>query len=98
MKQYLDTAKKQLKDKLPALKKDFCIQRIGIFGSVAKGEDTPTSDIDILVHFSNSPGFFTFVKLEEHLSELLSRKVDLVTQGALKDTIKNEILRHVVYV
>jgi predicted nucleotidyltransferase len=98
MKQYLDIAKKQLKDKLPALQKDFFIQKIGIFGSVAKGEDTPTSDIDILVHFSNSPGFFTFIKLEEHLSGLLNRKVDLVTQDALKDTIKNDILRHIVYV
>lgn len=98
MKQYLITAKKQLKDRLPVLKRDFLINEIGIFGSVARGQEKPESDIDILVHFSDPPGLFKFIKLEERLSQMLRRKVDLVTKDALKNTIKKEVLKQVVYV
>jgi len=62
----------------------FSVSRIGIFGSVARGEQTEASDIDILVEFSRPVGFFTFLELEEYLSVHLGAPVDLVTPDALK--------------
>jgi len=60
-------------------------QRIGIFGSVARNEETSESDIDILIRFGKVPSLFEFVRMENDLSEILERKVDLVSEGALKN-------------
>jgi predicted nucleotidyltransferase len=60
-------------------------EKIGIFGSVARNEETPESDIDILIKFGNVPSLFEFVRMENDLSEILGRKVDLVSEGALKN-------------
>ena len=67
--------------------------RIGIFGSFARKEDTPESDIDILVRFKLTISLFDLVKIERELSSLLGKKVDLVTEPALK----NEKLKHYIY-
>ncbi len=74
------------------------VARVGIFGSVARGEATDTSDVDILVEFSDHPDLFQFVRLQERLSKILGREVDLVTPDALKPLIKDRVLREVRYV
>jgi len=91
---------KKIQSKLPALKTQYPIKTLGIFGSVARGDDTPKSDLDILVEFNeNEPiGFFKFIHLENELSELLNKKVDLVTKRALKPIIKQDVLKEVIYV
>jgi len=61
-------------------------ERIGIFGSFARQEETPESDIDILVKFHDTISLFELVKIERELSEILGKKVDLVTEPALKNT------------
>jgi len=53
------------------------VKRIALFGSVARGEETPESDIDILVTFGKPIGLFKWVELEEELAQRLGRKVDL---------------------
>ncbi len=73
-------------------------KKLGIFGSVAGGKDTAKSDVDILVSFSRSPGLFDFLRLEEYLSRLVNRKVDLVTRNAIKPMIREQVLREVIYV
>lgn len=98
MKQNLDTIKQQLASHLPSLRKDFHIEELGIFGSTVQRRERSKSDVDILVDFSHPPGFFKFIKLEEYLSRILRKKVDLVTRSALKNAIKKEILQQVVYV
>lgn len=98
VKQDLETIKEQLRYHLPGLRKNFNIEDIGIFGSFAQRRAKPESDVDILVDFSSPPGFFTFMKLEERLSDILHKKVDLVTKNALKDAVKKEILHKVIYV
>ncbi|KDE55975.1 nucleotidyltransferase family protein [Methanoculleus sp. MH98A] len=75
----------------------FSVSRIGIFGSVARGEQTETSDIDVLVEFSRPIGFFTFVELEEYLSLRLGAPVDLVTPDALKPLIREQVTAEVAY-
>jgi len=98
MKQTLRIIQKQIRPKLPALAHDYKVKQLGIFGSVARKEDRAKSDVDILVDFSRSPGFFDFIRLEEYLSHLVGRKVDLVTKNAIKPVIRDEVLKEVVYV
>ena len=76
----------------------FDVERIGVFGSVIKDLQTPTSDIDILVEFSHSVGMVKFLQLENSLEHLLGSKVDLVTRKALKKHIGQQILHEIQYV
>ncbi len=92
-----DQVLKILKEELSYLKETFQIKRIGIFGSWVRGEQTEGSDIDVLVEFEKPVGFFTFIELEDRLSELLGVRVDLVTPDALKPLIKSYILEETVY-
>jgi predicted nucleotidyltransferase len=78
------------------LQQRYKVKEIGIFGSVVRGEQKGTSDVDILVEFENPIGFFTFLELEEYLSTLLGLKVDLVSKKALKPTIGRYILQEVI--
>lgn len=66
---------------------------LGVFGSVARGEDTAESDIDLLVKFSESPDFVELIKIEEKFVEILGKKVDLVTEGFLHPRIKDNALK-----
>jgi len=63
--------------------KGFYPERIGIFGSYAREENTPESDLDILVKFKNGITLLQLINLENELSEKLDVKVDLVTEGAI---------------
>ncbi|MFA4851994.1 MAG: nucleotidyltransferase family protein [Bacteroidales bacterium] len=58
---------------------------IGIFGSYARNENKSGSDIDLFVKFNESISMIQLVRLENKLSEALGIKVDLVTEGALKN-------------
>jgi len=74
------------------------VRRIGIFGSVARGDATDKSDIDLLVDFDESISLFDLVDLEDYLQKLLRRNVDVVPRGALKPLLRKNILRDVRYV
>lgn len=74
------------------LRTTFPIKEFFLFGSVARGEDTPDSDVDVLVEFSSPIGLFRFLQLEETLSERLNRPVELVSRNALKGEIGRSIL------
>ncbi len=75
---------------------DFGVHSLSIFGSVARGEEAPESDVDILVEFEKPIGLFGFVRLQRYLQELLGRGVDLVTPDALKDALRERILKEAV--
>jgi hypothetical protein len=71
-------------------------EMIGLFGSFARNEMKPDSDIDILVRFPKSPSLLRLIAIENRLSSLLGRKVDLITEGSIKnesirDNIKKDI-------
>ncbi|MCU1351267.1 MAG: polymerase beta domain protein region [Acidimicrobiales bacterium] len=57
---------------------------VAIFGSVARGEETTASDIDFLVEFANGSSLFDLMHVEDDLMELLERRVDVISLGALK--------------
>jgi predicted nucleotidyltransferase len=71
------------------------IAMIGVFGSMARGEATKDSDVDLLVKFSKGKSLLTLVRLEREISMALGRKVDLLTEAAispyLRDRIKREL-------
>ena len=56
-----------------------------LFGSVARGDDTPDSDIDFLVEFETGSSLFDLMDLQEALEQLLGVSVDVVSLGGLKD-------------
>ena len=72
--------------------KDYNPEMIGIFGSFARNENTKKSDIDILVRFRKAISLLQLISIENSLSEKLGIKVDLVTEGAIKNKqIKTQI-------
>lgn len=77
---------------------EYSVKRIGVFGSVARSEETGQSDLDLLVEFSKPVGFITFMRLENFLSERLGERLDLVTADSLKPVIRQDVLAEVVYV
>jgi len=93
----LEEIEKIVKEKKVVLTKQFKVKEIGIFGSIVRGEDEETSDVDILVEFKEPIGLFKFLELEEYLSELIGRKVDLVSKKALKPRIGKHILSEVAF-
>ncbi len=76
----------------------FRIRSLHVFGSVARGEDRPGSDVDLLVEFEPDAeiGLLAFCRLQRQLSEMLGRRVDLVTSEALHKTMREGILREAV--
>ena len=68
------------------------VSLIGVFGSVARGEATEKSDIDLLVRFSGRKSLLALVRLERELSAALNRKVDLLTEPAISPYLRDGIL------
>lgn len=87
----------EIKNRILSHLKEYEIRKIGIFGSFARGENRPGSDIDILVEFKDTPSLLTLIRLENELSEIIGIKVDLVTTGALKNKrIKKSIKKDLI--
>lgn len=80
------------------IKERFSVESLAIFGSVLKGTARPDSDIDILVHYRTTPGLLGFIDLKHYLELLVGRSVDLVTEKALKEQLRDEILKEAVRV
>jgi predicted nucleotidyltransferase len=88
----LDQLSATLKDMLPALKTQYHVDALEVFGSFVRGEEKEDSDLDLLVTFDQVPTLFKFVALENHLSDTLGVKVDLVMKESLKPFIGKRIL------
>jgi predicted nucleotidyltransferase len=85
-----------LHDQLPVLANRYGVASLALFGSYVRHENRPDSDLDILVSFANTPSLLRFIELENHLSDLLGVKVDLVMPNTLKPQIGKKILQEVV--
>lgn len=71
--------------------RQFGVVSLILFGSVARDQAGPQSDIDLLVELKRPAGYFAVVRLQEHLEHLLKARVDLLTPGALDDTLRERI-------
>jgi len=76
---------------LPELRQRWPIRKLAVFGSVARGDAEPASDLDVLVEFAEPVTLSAFLALEEELSGLSGRSVDLVSRPALKPFIGQQI-------
>jgi predicted nucleotidyltransferase len=70
----------------------------GIFGSVARGDESDESDIDVLVDFTEKADLFDFVGLALFLEEKLHRKVDVVPSDTIKIEIRNSVMKEAIYI
>jgi predicted nucleotidyltransferase len=74
------------------------VKSLAVFGSVARGEATSSSDIDVLVEFNRPVGLFEFIRLKYYLEDLTGRGVDLVTADAIWPNMRAAILNEAVHV
>jgi uncharacterized protein len=79
------------------LQDQYKVSELGIFGSYVRKEQIETSDVDVLVEFSETPSLLKFINLENYLSDNLGVKVDLVHKAGLKPRLGERILEEVVY-
>jgi predicted nucleotidyltransferase len=98
MRPFVATIKKEemkieeIKDAIVPILIRHHIKRAGIFGSIAKGDATSESDIDILVELGDQISLLEFVGIKYELEDLLGKKVDLVEYQAVKPRLKNQIM------
>jgi len=93
----LEDIKKNLCILKNEIKKQYKADIIGIFGSYVRNKQRKKSDLDILVKFYEGATLFEFVGLAIFLEEKLGIKVDIVPYDAIRNEIKNEILKKTVY-
>jgi predicted nucleotidyltransferase/DNA-binding XRE family transcriptional regulator len=71
-------------------------RNVRVFGSVARGEDTAASDVDLLVDLDASVGLVSLIGLERELTELLGVHVDVVPAGSLKTELRDRAAREAI--
>ena len=72
------------------------VRSIALFGSVARDEAKPESDVDVLVEVNRPFGYFQLFELEEYLVRILGRTVDLFTPDSLRKEIRAEVMKEAV--
>lgn len=77
---------------------NFGVKSLEIFGSVARDEARPDSDVDCLVEFSVEASLFDLFRVRHYLKDLLKCEVDLGTKDALREHLREPILKDVIRV
>jgi predicted nucleotidyltransferase len=93
-----DRLRKLLKQKNAELTGQFGVKSLSLFGSVARNEATPTSDVDLLVEFNRPVGYFGLFALQDYLERLLDCPVDLGTPDSLKPYIRERVMGELIRV
>jgi len=71
-------------------------RNVRVFGSVARGDDRPDSDVDFLVTLEPGRTLLDLARLEQRLEALLGRRVDVVTESGLRESIRTAAFREAV--
>jgi len=95
MTAHRDEILKKLEENAETIRR-FGVRRLGIFGSHARGDQTPSSDIDFLVEFDEAT-FDNYFDLKFFLEDLFGCPVDLVIEDVIKPRIRPHILQEAVY-
>lgn len=86
----------KIREKKPFIAEKYHIETLQVFGSYVRGEQRKKSDLDVLVEFDRTIDLFSFIELENYLSDILGIKVDLVMKDTLKSRIKERILQEAI--
>ena len=78
-----DSLAEKLRSALPELRRRYGLRRVQMYGSVARGDARPDSDVDLLVEFDHVPTLFSIGRLQVDLEALLGRHVDIATPGGM---------------
>ena len=73
------------------------VKSLSLFGSVARDEARLDSDVDLLVQFNRAIGLFEFIEVKLYLEDILGCSVDLGTQNALKEHLREPVLKDVIH-
>ena len=68
------------------------VTMLGLFGSYSRGDETETSDLDLLIKFTKGISLLAHIRLQRQLSELLGREVDLVTENSISPYLREKIM------
>lgn len=82
----------------PALRRQYGVKALAVFGSMARGDDRQGSDVDVLVTFEGRATFDNFMGLKLDLEDLFGRSVDLLTPKCLRPEMQAEIDKEAVLV
>lgn len=72
------------------------LKSVGVFGSFSRNEEKAGSDIDLLVEFEESPDLLELIGIEQSLTDLLHRKVDLITKRSLSPLLNDYIQKDLI--
>lgn len=72
------------------------VKSLELFGSVARNEATPESDVDFLVEFSIDAGLFELFRVQHYLEDILGCAVDLGTKDALREHLREPVLKDAI--
>lgn len=93
-----DDILKFLQEHKPEMSERFGVTSLGVAGSVARGEATENSDIDIIVELQSRNTFRSFFGLLHYLQDSLPHKIDLATAASLKPVVREQIMKDIRYV
>jgi predicted nucleotidyltransferase len=88
----------QIQEKIVPILKRAGVLRSSIFGSVARGEAAPESDVDILVELPHGKSLFDLVDLKTSLETILGKKVDVGTYNSIKPRIKERVFAEAIQI
>ncbi|MEK7157881.1 MAG: nucleotidyltransferase family protein [Patescibacteria group bacterium] len=77
-----------IQNKISPVLKEYGVKRAAVFGSVSRGDDSPKSDIDIMVSLGKPMGMFLYMSLIREMENKLGRKVDLVTENSINKFVR----------
>ena len=78
----------EIQNKISPVLKEYGVKRASVFGSVSRGEDSPKSDIDIMVSLGKPMGMFAYMNLIREIENKLDRKIDLVTENSINKFVR----------
>jgi predicted nucleotidyltransferase len=84
------------RNQLDRLCREYHVTRLAVFGSVMRGEETPTSDLDLLIEFEpqKKPGLIRFFGLQNKFEQIFGRPVDLNTAGFLNIAFRDRVVQN----
>jgi predicted nucleotidyltransferase len=90
--------KEEIKEKIISILVKHGIKRILVFGSYARNEATPKSDLDLIVDFPEGTSLLDHVGIEIELSEALNMKIDLLSRNGISPYIKDHVLKEAIVI